>query len=113
MANGYPYLDHYKSLLRIHTNPYICENALKREFKIKTEEKIREAVDREEDSKLGTYFMINPNLKKPTYNDKLEFQRICITRYRTGSHNLLIEKGREGYFGAFVLPLLLLGCLWV
>ena len=31
---------------------------------------------------------------KPTYDNKLEFQRILITRYRTGSHNLAIEKGR-------------------
>ena len=45
-------------------------------------------------SKLGTYFQVNPTLERPTYNDKTEFQRICITRYRTGSHNLAIEKGR-------------------
>ena len=38
---------------------------------------------------------INPDLRKPCFQDKLEFQRICISRYRTGSHNLLIEKGRR------------------
>ena len=47
------------------------------------------------DSKLGTYFSINPNFTKPMYDGKLEFQRISITRYRTGSHNLRIEKDRR------------------
>ena len=55
---------------------------------------IRESSARDKNSKLGTYFQVNPTLQKPTFNDKIEFQRICITRYRTGSHNLAIEKGR-------------------
>ena len=46
------------------------------------------------DSRLGTYLTINPSLSKPAYQDKLEFQRVCISRYRTGSHNLKIETGR-------------------
>ena len=49
----------------------------------------------DENSKLGTYMMINPTLSKPNYERKLEFQRVIITRYRTGSHNLRIEKDRK------------------
>ena len=47
------------------------------------------------DSRLGSYFQINSHLEKPKFDDKLEFQRVCITRYRTGSHNLRIELGRR------------------
>ena len=50
------------------------------------------------DSKLGSYLVVNPDLKMPNHQEKLEFQRTCITRYRTGSHNLLIEKGRKNPF---------------
>ena len=56
---------------------------------------IRNSNEIDEDSRLGTYFQVNPNFCKPLYDkDILEFQRVCITRYRTGSHNLMIEKGR-------------------
>ena len=58
-------------------------------------ETIRTAAQQKVNSKLGTYMLINPNFEKPTYIDKLEFQRVSITRYRTGSHNLMIEKGRR------------------
>ena len=46
------------------------------------------------ESKLGVYKSINPNLKCYISNTLPEFERVQITRYRTGSHNLLIEKGR-------------------
>ena len=67
---------------------------LKDAIKTIRDQTIRESFARDENSKLGTYFQVNPTLQKPTFNDKIEFQRICITRYRTGSHNLAIEKGR-------------------
>ena len=48
------------------------------------------------ESKLGVYRQINPNLKPFTTDQPIpEFERINITRYRTGSHNLQIEKGRH------------------
>ena len=37
---------------------------------------------------------MNPNLSKPNNDDTPEFIRIMKSRYRTGSHNLMIEKGR-------------------
>ena len=47
------------------------------------------------DSKLGACLSINTNLVKPTFEGKLEFQRIIVTRYRTDSHNQRIEKDRR------------------
>ena len=58
-------------------------------------EKIEKAAREDSDSKLGTYLMVNPELGPPEYNLKLEFQQVLITRYRTGSHNLRIEKDRR------------------
>ena len=68
---------------------------MKMEFKEQVKETIQLAAQEDVNSKLGTYQLVNPNLEKPTYIDKLEFQRVSITRYRTGAHNLMIEKGRR------------------
>ena len=58
-------------------------------------EKIEQAAREDADSKLGTYLMVNPELKSPKYEQRFEFQRVVCTRYRTGSHNLRIEKDRR------------------
>ena len=50
------------------------------------------AHDEDEDSRLGSYCTVNPNLSKPNNDDTPEFIRIMKSRYRTGSHNLMIEK---------------------
>ena len=63
-------------------------------FKSSFERKIQGAAGGDGDSRLGTYLLVNPTLVKPVYVEKMEFQRVCITRYRTGSHNLKIESGR-------------------
>ena len=44
------------------------------------------------------YFCNNHELKIPYYDDILEFERVCITRYCTGSHNLKIEIGCSNPF---------------
>ena len=48
------------------------------------------------DSKLGTYYRINPNLNSyvPRPQLFLEVERIVTTRFRTGSYSLEIELGR-------------------
>ena len=43
------------------------------------------------------YYLVNPDLIKPNFKYELENQRILKTRYRTGSHNLMIEKGGVQY----------------
>ena len=72
-----------------------CIKSLETAFKTTSERKIRAAADADTDSRLGAYLLVNPTLVKPSYTDKMEFQRVCITRYRTGSHNLKIEAGRN------------------
>ena len=84
-ARDYPFVKYYVDLLTKYQN----------EYRSKYEEKIRNDAANDLDSRLGTYLLINPTLEKPCLKDKIEFQRVCITRYRTGSHNLLIEKGRR------------------
>ena len=50
---------------------------------------------KDEDSKLGTYYRVNPLLLKYVPNPQpiMEIERELITRYRTGSHSLAIELG--------------------
>ena len=94
IATNYPYISYYRNLETTYTDPRSCEKTLKEALKTSRDRTIEESFRRDEDSKLGTYFRINPSLEKPTFVDKMEFQRTCITRYRTGSHNLAIERGR-------------------
>ena len=70
-----------------------CKEQLTAEFKTSFENKIRASAG-DVDSRLGTYLVVNPSLSKPLFSNKLEFQRVCISRYRTGSHDLKIESGR-------------------
>ena len=89
------FIIYYKSLQERFGDAESCEKQLKdeiiSELKLKTEAAFAEDCD----SKLGSYYQVNPSFDIPNFDGKFEFQRICITRYRTGSHNLLIEKGRK------------------
>ena len=68
---------------------------LRSEFLTNFNQKIRNANNIDIDSKLGTYLQVNPNLESPTYrNHVFEIEKIHITRFRTGSNNLLVETGR-------------------
>ena len=51
--------------------------------------------EKDEDSKLGTYYRVNPLLLKYVPNPQpiMEIERDLITRYRTGAHSLAIELG--------------------
>ena len=72
-----------------------CENTLRTEFLYPLQQKIKGAYDIDKNSKLGTYYQVNPDLQKPSYSDNVfEHHRIHITRFRSGSHYLLIETGR-------------------
>ena len=55
--------------------------------------KFRANADQDENSRLGTYYGINPELKPwvPNPQDIMESERKIITRFRTGSHSLNIE----------------------
>ena len=89
------YIKYYRNLMNTHTDVKTCNDTLKRNFKDWFRDKFEKAAREDSDSKLGTYLMINPELESPEYNLKIEYQRVLITRYRTGSHNLRIEKDRR------------------
>ena len=90
------YIKHYKQLDQLYTNAEKCAETLINKFKTTRETSIRSAAT-DSNSRLGTYLYINPSICKPTFVNKLEFQRVFITRYRCGSHNLRIEAGRTSY----------------
>ena len=89
-----PYINYYINLETLYTDTTNCWNILKQEHLTKCNQAIRNASQIDQLSKLGAYHQVNPSLTTPKYDGKPEFQRICITRYRTGSNNLAIEKGR-------------------
>ena len=66
---------------------------MKNNFRNHARLKMERAAQDDPDSKLGTYVMVK--LKAPDYGQKFEFPLVMITRYRTGSHNLRIEKDRR------------------
>ena len=88
------YVKFYKKLHERYIYPASCISEMKEEFINNVTEKLRQSAN-DPDSRLGCYFLLNPQLSSPMYNNKLEFQRVCISRYRTGSHNLRIEKDRR------------------
>ena len=94
VANDYEYIRYFKSLVDEYGDPSTCERSLTAEFKENVTLRIRNAHDEDEDSRLGAYYTVNPDLCKPQEDETPEFIRILKTRYRTGSHNLMIEKGR-------------------
>ena len=89
------YIKYYRNLMRTYTDVKTCNGTLRRNFVNSMRGKIEQAAREDPDSKLGTYLLINPELKSPKYEQKFEFQRVLSTRYRTGSHNLRIEKDRR------------------
>ena len=89
------YIKYYKRLIDSYTDPKTCDELMKNNFSNNMKAKIENAAGLDEDSKLGTYLLVNPELKTPVYTQLFEFQRVVMTRYRTGSHNLRIEKDRR------------------
>jgi hypothetical protein len=89
-----PYLKFYDNLISQYETPDIYAKALRNEFHESLLNKFNEAIEKDSNSKLGVYKLINPDLSKPTYFDIPEFERTKITRYRCGAHYLEIEKGR-------------------
>ena len=77
------------------TLPLICETTLAASFKEDCKIKIRLQAENDDGSRLGTYLKVNPKLIPPTQDLCIfEKEQITISRYRCGSHNLIIETGR-------------------
>ena len=85
----------YKELEEQYKTPTNCQLEIEREYKRKWSRKISDAATQDTNSKLGAYYEINPDCDNIQYDKLHELERITITRYRTGSHNLRIETGRH------------------
>ena len=89
------FISYYDNLVRDFESTKNCQKQLEMLFDHESQEKIRREAGIDNDSRLGVYNLINPQLVSPKKRlDVLESERIIITRYRIGSHNLSIEKGR-------------------
>ena len=94
------FVTYYKQLKERYGTPDNCERSIQLEYVRKWKENIVTSSNEDANSKLGTYYDVNPDCKSDhnaTYKDMLELERITLTRYRTGSHNLKIETGRHSY----------------
>ena len=89
------YLAYYDNLEREYQNPDNCQKCLHEKFRSDCAGKIRQNAGNDEDSRFGVYHSVNPQLTPPAQrSDVLEVERIVVSRYRSGSHNLRIETGR-------------------
>ena len=91
-----PYLKYYHHLQETFADTEACEESLTHQFHNECMIKIRQKAAEDENLRLGVYIQVNPELEPPAHNYKYnpEFERVLITRYRSGSHNLKIESGR-------------------
>ena len=89
------FIRYYNGLLKEYSNPSFCQMKTEADFRKKWKLIINQKAS-DPDSKLGTYLLVNPELKPyVTYSQgTMECERIIITRFRTGSHSLAIELGR-------------------
>ena len=84
---------HYKKLESDYSNPDNCYTTLSNTYLNKI--RLSFTSNSDEDSSFGTYLQINPSLSSPIFPPNiLENERILLTRYRTGSHYLIIKTGR-------------------
>ena len=91
-----PYLQYYEKLKADFGDTEACEESLSQSYRDACATKIRQKAEEDENSRFGAYLQVNPQLVHPAHNYKYnpEFERVLITRYRSGSHNLKIESGR-------------------
>ena len=89
-----PYIQYYDGLLDLYGSPENCLRTLQSNIRNKWQTTFTNAQSLDNESKLGVYKTINPNLSPADAKDIPEFERTLITRYRCGSHYLEIEKGR-------------------
>ena len=95
LLSNLQYLRYYTNLQSTYISPKNLEDVLTNEFRVSIATKIHAKSRNDSDSRLGVYLQVNPNLTPPVQrNDILEFERVLVTRYRCGSHNLKIEAGR-------------------
>ena len=95
-TNSISYVRYYENLKLTHTDPVSCQKSIEAELRASYVHLMEQAREEDEDSRLGTYIRANPELQSfvPVPQPIMEIERELITRYRTGSHSLAIERGR-------------------
>ena len=90
------YLAYYEELKRDYGDPVSCQKRIESMYYDIFMQKLQSEFEKDVDSRLGTYYRVNPLLLKYVPNPQpiMEIEREIITRYRTGSHSLAIEIGR-------------------
>ena len=78
------------------TDPISCQKSIEKGFHDSFKQSMENAMETDANSRLGTYYRVNPSLQKyvPNPQTVMEIERELVTRYRTGSHSLAIELGR-------------------
>ena len=95
-TNSISYVRYYENLESTYTDPVSCQNSIEAELRASYIRLMEQAREEDEDSRLGTYIRANPELQSfvPAPQHVMEVERELITRYRTGSHSLAVERGR-------------------
>ena len=92
------YVGYYVKLEKDYNTPRNCLRVLSNSYKTSWQNEFIKEHNNDVNSKLGTYHLVNPQMKNPNvfYNRRtFETDRILLTLFRTGSHNLMIETGRH------------------
>ena len=96
LHNNISYLKHYKILQSEFSAPETCQSTLEEQYFVSFKQKIVREAENDCDSRLGTYYRVNPTLQKYVSNPQyiMEIERELVTHFRTGSYSLAIELGR-------------------
>ena len=91
-----PFVRYYQNLELKYMVPEKCVQDLRKEMQYSWKDKIVNAFNNDANSRLGAYLLVNPSLITPDFSKQylLEHERAIITKMRTGTHYLAIEKGR-------------------
>ena len=92
-----PIIKHYQNLHTRFTSDTECYQYYRGQEMDTIRERIKSAAVRDVEGLLGTYNSINSTLQSPEFYSVYiinESDRLILTKYRTGSHALNIQKGR-------------------
>ena len=89
LRNNLAYLKYYQKLKADFSDPSSCQKIIEKGFLDTYKTKIVSAAVNDADSRLGTYYRVNPLLQKyvPNPQNIMEIERELVTRFRTGSHS--------------------------
>ena len=91
------YIRHYQKLHKDFETAELCHNYHLNEFNNKMKQSVISKTAVERNSILNDYTKINELLTSPTFYKQYaikEYDRLIITKYRSGSHHLKIQTGR-------------------